>query len=210
MHTAQKSSSLDTKRSENSPRRRDVDGHQVFNEILLTLPQNEREQVFPKLEFLRMKARHVLHEPGDTFTSAYFCNTGLISILSMFPDGKSVETELIGKEGFVGVPLVAGFRSAVSRAMVQIEVTACRVEVETFAVLLRTCPEFERKIEQVSQIMAMHAVQIGACNYLHEVESRLARWLLMCADRVGPDSLPVTQESLGQITIKAKTSRSTL
>ena len=102
-----------TKRSENSPRRRDVDGHQVFNEILLTFPQNEREQVFPKLEFLRMKARHVLHEPGDTFKSAYFCNTGLISIFSMFPDSKSVEAELIGKEGFVGVPLVAGFRSAV-------------------------------------------------------------------------------------------------
>jgi CRP-like cAMP-binding protein len=65
--------------------------------------------------------------------------------------------------------------------------------------LLHTCPEFERKIQQVSQIMAMHAVQIGACNCLHEVESRLARRLLMCADRVGPDSLPVTQESLGQI-----------
>lgn len=68
--------------------------------------------LFPKLESVRLKVHQVLHEPGDSLKSAYFCNTGLISILSVFEDGKSVEVGLVGKEGFIGLPLVAGFRTA--------------------------------------------------------------------------------------------------
>ena len=184
-----------------------VDGNQIHNQILLSLPRKEQEQVLSKLEFLRTSARQVLHEPGDRLTSAYFCNAGLISFLSVLPPrGKSVEVGLVGKEGFVGVPLIAGFRSAVTRAIVQIEGTAFRIEADAFAVFLRNCPEFARQMQQVSQIMAMHATQIGACNCLHEVEPRLARWLLMCADRVGPDSIRLTQESLAQVLGTRRTS----
>jgi len=78
------------------------DGHQVHNQILLALPRNERERLLPKLELVRLQSRLILHEVGETLQSAYFCNTGLISILSVFPDGKSVEVGLVGKEGFVG------------------------------------------------------------------------------------------------------------
>ena len=73
----------------------DGDGNHIHNEILLGLPRSEQEKLLPKLEFVRLKTHHVLHEPGDTLKSAYFCNTGLISILSVFPDGKSVEVGLI-------------------------------------------------------------------------------------------------------------------
>lgn len=76
----------------------------MHNQILLALPRNERETVLPKLEFVRLPSRLILHEEGDTLQSAYFCNTGLISILSVFPDGKSVEVGLVGKEGFVDCP----------------------------------------------------------------------------------------------------------
>src|SRR6266446_5855601 len=62
-----------------------------------------------------------LHDVGDTLQSAYFCNTGLISILSVFPDGKSVEVGLVGKEGFIGSPLIAGFRTSPTQAVAQIE-----------------------------------------------------------------------------------------
>src|SRR2546422_2970280 len=90
--------------------------------------------------FVRLKTHHVLHEPGDTLKSAYFCNTGLISILSVFPDGKSVEVGLVGKEGFVGLPLVAGFRTSPTRAVAQIEGTAFRVDGETLMLILRQSP----------------------------------------------------------------------
>src|SRR5205085_1847484 len=126
----------------------------------------------------------VLHDVGDIVKSAYFCNTGMISVVSVFPDGKSVEVGLIGKEGFVGLPLVASFRTAYTRAIVQVEATAFRINAENLSALLRECPHLERRLQQLSQVMAMETSQIAACNRVHEVEERLARWLLMCADRI--------------------------
>ena len=177
----------------------DGDGNRVYNEILLSLPKNEWDTVFPKLEFVRLNKHYVLHEAGDTLKSAYFCNRGMISILSVFPDGKSVEVGLVGKEGFVGMPLIAGFRSASNRAIVQMDATAFRVNADALTALLRHCPSLERTLQQVAQIMAMETTQIAACNRLHEIEERLARWLLMCADRMGATAMPLTQELLAQM-----------
>ncbi len=185
--------------SSSKPPPGDGDGNHIHNQILLNLPPKESAMLIPKLEFVRLKTHHVLHEPGDTLKSAYFCNTGLVSILSVFPDGKSVEVGLIGKEGFVGVPLVAGFRTSPTRAVAQIEATAFRVDGETLMVILRQAPILERRLQQFSQIMAMQVTQIAACNRLHEVNERLARWLLMSADRTGSDSVPLTQELLAQM-----------
>jgi CRP-like cAMP-binding protein len=177
----------------------DGDGNHIHNTILLDLPPKERAMLFSKLEFVRLKTHHVLHETGDTLKSAYFCNAGLISILSVFPDGKSVEVGLVGKEGFIGLPLVAGFRTAPTRAVAQIEATAFRVDGDTLMVILRQCPGLERRLQQFSQIMAMQVTQIAACNRLHDVNERLARWLLMSADRIGSNSVPLTQEFLAQM-----------
>jgi CRP-like cAMP-binding protein len=177
----------------------DGDGHQIHNEILLGLPPRERELLFPRLEFIRLDTHHVLHEPGDTLKSAYFCNSGLVSILTVFPDGKSVEVGLVGKEGFIGLPLTAGFRTAPTRAIAQIAGSVFRVDGETLKAALRQSPNLERRLQQFSQVMGMQATQIAACNRLHEVNERLARWLLMSADRIGSNSVPLTQEFLGQM-----------
>jgi CRP-like cAMP-binding protein len=177
----------------------DGDGNHIHNEILLGLPSREFELVLPKLELVRLKTHHVLHEPGDTLKSAYFCNNGLISILSVFPDGKSVEVGLVGKEGFIGLPLVAGFRTAPTRAIAQIEGSSFRIDGETLKGILLQCPKLERRLQQFSQVMAMQVTQIAACNRLHEVNERLARWLLMSADRIGSNSVPLTQEFLAQM-----------
>jgi CRP-like cAMP-binding protein len=181
------------------PSLHDGDGNYIHNTILLGLPRKECEALFPKLEFVRLRTHHVLHESGDTLKSAYFCNTGLISILSVFPDGKCVEVGLVGKEGFVGLPLLAGFRTTPTRAVAQIEATAFRVDGETLMMILRQCPKLEWRLQQFSQIMAMQVTQIAACNRLHEVDERLARWLLMSADRIGSNSVPLTQELLAQM-----------
>jgi CRP-like cAMP-binding protein len=181
------------------PHSSDGDGNHIHNHILLGLPSKESEMLYPKLEFVRLRVHHVLHEPGARLKSAYFCNSGLVSILSVFDDGKSVEVGLVGKEGFVGLPLVAGFRSAPTRAIAQIDGTAFRVDAETLMAILRRCPKLERRLQQFSQIMAAQVTQIAACNRLHEVNERLARWLLMSADRVGSHSLPLTQELIAQM-----------
>src|SRR5256885_7336610 len=119
----------------------DGDGNRISNHILLSLAHDESEKVFAALEYVRLNTHHVLHDAGDTVKSAYFCNSGLISVVSVFPDGKSVEVGLVGKEGFVGSPLVAGFRTAYTRAIVQVDATAFRVNAEKLSTLLRECPE---------------------------------------------------------------------
>lgn len=73
------------------------------------------------------------------------------------------------------------------------------MDSETLMGLLRQCPKLERRLQQFSQALGMQATQIAACNRLHEVDERLARWLLMSADRVGSNSVPLTQEFLAQM-----------
>jgi CRP-like cAMP-binding protein len=177
----------------------DADGNPIHNEILLSIPQAERDRVYPELEFARLKTDQVLHDVNDTLKSAYFCNSGMVSLVNVFSNGQSVEVGLVGKEGFVGLPILAGFQSSNLRAIIQIEATAFRVDCGVLEELLAECPTLVRKLQQFEQVRGMEATQIAACNRVHEVEKRLARWLLMCADRVGDNSLLLTQELLGQM-----------
>ena len=195
---AKKAARPPTRRSAKASRM-DGDGNHVYNQILRELPPREREMLFPKLEFVRLKVHQVLHEPGDTLKSAYFCNTGMVSVLSVFQDGESVEVGLLGKEGFAGLPLLVGFRTSPTRAVAQIDATAFRIDGGTLMEILPKCPELERRLQRFAQIMAMQVTQLAACNRLHAVEERLARWLLMCADRIDSNSLPLTQEFLSQM-----------
>jgi len=176
----------------------DARGNQIHNEILLGLSADCSE-LLSKLEYVRLKVHSVLFETGDSLKSVYFGNSGMISILSVFPDGKSVEVGLVGKEGFVGLPLLVGFQTSSTRAVSQIEATAFRVNGETLMEFLPRSSELQQRLRQYSQISAMQITQIAACNRLHEVHERLARWLLMCSDRVGSNNLPLTQEFLGQM-----------
>jgi CRP-like cAMP-binding protein len=177
----------------------DGDGNNIHNKVLLGLPPKEADMLIPKLEFVRLKVHHVLHEPGDTLKSAYFPNSGLVSILSVFPDGKCVEVGLVGREGFIGLPLVAGFRTANTRAIIQIEASAFRIDADALAGILQQSRALDRRLQQFSQVLAMEVTQVAACNRLHEVNERLARWLLMSADRVESNCVPLTQEFLANM-----------
>jgi CRP-like cAMP-binding protein len=179
--------------------RKDGDGNPVHNEILSAIPRAEYEGLSPKLEFVRLKLHHVLHEAGETLKSAYFCNSGMFSVLNVMPDGKSVEVGLIGKEGFSGTPLVAGFRTSHTRTVVQADATAFRIGADALRAALPKNPKLERQLNRYAQLLAVQVTQIAACNRLHEVNERLARWLLMTQDRVGSEHLPLTQEFLAQM-----------
>jgi CRP-like cAMP-binding protein len=177
----------------------DGDGNAVSNRILLALPPKDRHEVLSRLEFVELKLHQVLHEAGDTIKCGYFVNTGMISILAVQPDGKSVEVGLIGNEGFVGLPLVVGYRSSPTRTVIQGDATAYRCDVETLRQLTGQYPELLQQIHRFGQRLAMQTTQIAACNRLHEVEERLARWILMTQDRIASELLPLTQEFMGQM-----------
>ena len=179
--------------------RQEGDGKEISNLILRSLPRSEFTRIFPAMEYVRLRLRQVLHEVGETIKSVYFLNDGLGSVLTVQPDGKSVEVGLIGKEGFVGLPVIFGFSTSSVRVVTQADATAYRIEASTLQKILPECPELEKQLQRSSMMLAMQSTQIAACNRLHEVEERLARWLLMSHDRIGSKTLPLTQEFLGQM-----------
>jgi CRP-like cAMP-binding protein len=146
-----------------------------------------------------VKLHQVLHEVGETIRSGYFINEGMGSELTVQPDGQSVEVGLIGNEGFVGLPAIFGFKTSALRIMTQADGTAYRVEVGVLRRLLPNCPVLEKQLQRYSMFAAMQSTQLAACNRLHDIEERLARWLLMSHDRIGEKTLPLTQELLGQM-----------
>jgi CRP-like cAMP-binding protein len=182
-----------------SPGANGVDGRQVHNKILLALPVQERAAIFSKLEFVALPTSKVLNEVGEPIKFAYFLNEGLASILSITTDGKSVEVGLSGREGFVGIPLTAGFNSSPTRVIMQVPGSGFRLAAKDLIAALRECPKLATGLQRFVQEVALQASQVAACNRLHEVDERLARWLLMSQERLGGDLIPLTQEFLAHM-----------
>jgi CRP-like cAMP-binding protein len=151
------------------------------------------------LEYVEMRTHDALHEAGRPITHGYFVNSGLASVLNVMADGKSVEVGLAGKEGFIGLPLIVGLRTSLNRVVAQVAGSAFRISASDFAQALRRCPQLERQLNRFTHAIAMQAAQGAACNRAHEVEERLARWLLMSQDRLGGDRIPLTQEFLAHM-----------
>jgi CRP-like cAMP-binding protein len=179
--------------------RADGDVHALKNRILLGLPPKECDFILSKLTFVDLRLHDVLQEVGKPIKYGYFPNTVMGSVLNIMADGKSVEVGLVGKEGFIGLPLMAGLQSSASRVVTQAQGTAYRIDAENMRKATRSCPQLIASLLRYSQESTMEVTQIAACNRLHEVEKRLARWLLMSHDRIGSDRLPLTQEFLSQM-----------
>jgi CRP-like cAMP-binding protein len=97
------------------------------------------------------------------------------------------------------VPVIFGFKTSGLRVITQGDGTAYRVDIDTLLRILPKCPELEKQLQRFSMMMGMQSTQLAACNRLHDVVERLARWLLMSHDRIGGSTLPLTQEFLSQM-----------
>lgn len=106
---------------------------------------------------------------------------------------------LTGKEGMVSLPLVVGLKSSATRVVVQIAGTAFRMSAANMVRVLGKCSQLERMLNRYSQEVGMQSMQIAACNRLHEVPARLARWLFIRKDRIAGDIVPLTQEFLAHM-----------
>lgn len=194
-----KNSSISTRSIPPPSVKTEEDLKKVSNRILLNLPRTESARLFSSLELVRLKLHQIMHEAGEVIRSGYFMNNGMASVLTVQPDGRSVEVGLIGKEGFVGLPVIFGFKTSALRVVTQADGTAYRVDVPTLLKILPQCPELERRLQRFSMVLAMQSTQLAACNLLHDVQERLARWLMMSHDRIGGRTIPLTQEFLGQM-----------
>jgi CRP-like cAMP-binding protein len=122
------------------PEQARVGEHLVHNTILLGLPKKECSTLIAPLEFVDLPVRTLLNEAGDQIKSAFFVNDGLASVLTMIDNGKSVEVGLCGKEGFVGIPLVAGLSTSPTRIIMQVAGNGFKISSKHLLAALAECP----------------------------------------------------------------------
>ena len=166
------------------------------NHILQALPAREYECLISQLQPVPLVQNQVLFDVGAPIACGYFVNTGLVSCLTVMQNGDSVEVGLLGHEGFAGLPILLNIAHSSARITVQIAGDAMRINADALHSFLPQLPMLERLLSRFSYLQALQAQQIAACNRLHEVDERLARWLLMTQDRVELETLPLTHDLL--------------
>jgi CRP-like cAMP-binding protein len=179
--------------------RTDSAGKAVSNVILLSLPDDEYSLLRPYLEPVGLPQHRLLHDPGEKIEFVYFLNDGMTSLVALSGDGRSVEVGIVGKEGMVGMSLAVGLQRGTFRAVMQMAGSGMRVRAEFFQEVLLSASALRAGLSRFGLMHSMQVAQLAACNRLHEVEQRLARWLLMCQDRVDSAWLPLTHEYLAQM-----------
>lgn len=171
----------------------------ISNLILTSLPKSEYERILPHTEFTFIEWNHRLHEPNLPIKFAYFPNGGIISFVVPVSDGRSAEVGMVGREGFVGAPLIGGLDRSPHIALVQVASTAVKVRAEMLRELLPSTPHLATLLMRHALVQGLQLAQTAACNRLHNLEQRLARWLLMSQDRLNCKVLPYTQELLATL-----------
>src|SRR5207302_10473616 len=151
------------------------------------------------LEQVEMPQYKILYDQGEKIGNAYFPNEGMVSLVVLVHDGRSVEVGITGCEGIVGAPLAFGFEKAPMRAIMQIKGKGLRIPSSTLEETFHRAPCLKALIERYVMMQQLQVAQLAACNRLHDMEQRLARWLLMCQDRIDSESLPLTHEFLAQM-----------
>ena len=165
------------------------------NLLLAALPADEYERIAPSLETIPLKLKSLIHRPGDPIEHVYFPGGGFVSMVTVLKDGGMVEVATIGREGMVGVTAVLEGNPVLSTCMVQGEADTCyRMRADAFRREMERRGVFYDLLTHYAQALVGFIMQSTACNAVHSVEQRLARWLLMARDRMGSDDFPLTQE----------------
>ena len=128
--------------------------------------------------------------------AVYFPLDAMISVSAADETGEGVEVGSIGCEGMVGLPVLFGAGRSTSGAVVQIAGEAERMDPANLQREASRNPTFQRLLHLYAQGFLTQVAQSSACNRLHQAEERLARWLLICRDRIGRDEIPITQETI--------------
>lgn len=171
-------------------------GHPVKNILLCSIPLAEFDLVQDHLKHVNLSAGATLHDPADGLAHAYFLNSGLASLVIDDSSGKTVEVGLAGPEGMTGVCLVAGLTRTIHRAFMQTAGDGFRLGASALKEFAGAAPVFVRKANRFAAVQSMQFAQTAACNRLHDIGQRMARWLLMTSDRVGGGTLLVTHDFL--------------
>ncbi len=172
---------------------------QAVNRLLAALPEAEYQRLIPHLEQVPLSFQQVLHEVGELVEYVYFPDQGIVSLLSTMADGSMVEVGLVGNDGVVGIPAALGDNIATTIATVQVPGSGMRMKASLLKSQFQRGGVLQSLLLRYMQALFAFVSQNAACNRLHQLDGRLARWLLLVYDRVESNQLPLTHEFMAQM-----------
>lgn len=169
------------------------------NRLLAALPKEEYRRLVPELELVEMPFAEVLYEPGKQIRYAYFPNDSIVSLLAEVSDRSTLEVGLVGSEGVAGISVFMGVDKSPLRAIVQGAGTAMRMKASVLRKDVGGAKSLQRLLLLYAHTLLTQVSRTAACNRFHMVDARLARWLLMCGDRLGMDEFLLTQDFISNM-----------
>ena len=169
------------------------------NELLAKIPPHELASFMEHVTDVSIAVKEVLFEEKDILDRVYFPLNSMISLVNVMDDGTLIEVMTVGREGFIGFALLNNVSTARYKGVVQIGGRFLSVPVAALLTAIKTLPEMRRHLRHYAQFASEVAAQGVACNSVHNVEQRLARWLLITADAIGSNTFDITQEFLSQM-----------
>lgn len=166
------------------------------NQLLDALPAVERERMLAGCELVELALGEVLAQPGKPIANVYFPTDSFVSLVTIMTGGATLEVALVGSEGMVGVSLVLGAQTASMHAVVQGAGPAWCMNAVRFRRALRANKDLRDGLHRYAFVRLTQLGQIAGCMRFHVVEERLARWLLMTADRAHSATFHMTHELL--------------
>jgi CRP-like cAMP-binding protein len=173
-------------------------GHQD-NRLLAALPREMLDLMGHDLKQIPLEQGQAIYEPGARIDKIYFPQSGMISLLVVAKDGGAVETATIGREGALGLHAALGQRLSFTRATTQVAGQFSIIRASALGHLVQDHAPMRDMITRYTEVLWTEAQQLAACNAAHEASARLCRWLLQTSDRIGSQTVPLTQELIAQM-----------
>lgn len=168
------------------------------NLLLATLRPADRAVIDRRLEAIDLPAGMVLYEAQHAIAHAYFPTAGVVSMVADMDQG-IVEVGTVGREGMAGIPILLYSASTTTRAFMQVPGKGWRCTADDLLSAMAESPAISRLLHRYLMVLFEQVAQSAACNRLHSLEERCARWLLMVHDRVGDEMLPLKQAFLADM-----------
>jgi CRP-like cAMP-binding protein len=152
-----------------------------------------------RLRPVKFELKHEIENPGDPIDHLYFLEEGMASMTTTFKDGSQVEVGMFGYESVIGVSALMGTKESLNRVYPQIAGHGYACHVEYARKEFRLGGVFHSLALRYVQAQLVQAMQSAGCNAKHKFEQRLARWLLICADRAHTDTFKISHEFLADM-----------
>ena len=168
------------------------------NRLLATLPAHEFSRLLPHLTTIATHVKQMFHVKGEPLGAVYFPNGGVASITTLMNDGRLVEVATVGDEGIVGIEAYLG-ADAVALGDTMMQVAGSSAEMMTVASFRHAIVAhkgFGGLVSRYAQVVVAQMMQSTACNALHPVQQRCARWLLTTHDRMHRRDFGLSHEFL--------------